>query len=144
MQEIKKYGGILLKVKINQTLRFILVGILNTIVGYTVYFICLNLLHFNYSISLVVSHILGVINSYYLNKKWTFNVARSSSRMILKFGLIYLCTFLLNYGILVLFVEMLKLNPLISQLISLFVTTIISFLGQKYWSFKATKLESES
>jgi putative flippase GtrA len=83
-----------------------------------------------------------VINSYFWNKKWTFKIKNNSKNMILKFCFLYICTFLINYGILVLFVEMLKFNPIISQLASMFVTTLISYIGQKYWSFKVNKLES--
>lgn len=129
---------------INQKVRFLLVGVLNTVLGFAIYYICFKILNINYSYSLSIAHIIGVINSYYWNKRWTFNVKQGSKKMIFKFGLIYLCTFFINYGILTIFVEFFELNPLISQFFSLLITTVMSYVGQKYWSFKVTKLESEN
>ncbi|MGO4185780.1 GtrA family protein [Paenibacillus sp. MCAF9] len=124
-------------------MKFIVVGILNTIVGFSVFYLSLEVFHFNYLVSLVISHIIGVTNSYLWNKSWTFNIRYHSFSMVLKFGLTYLLTFIINSALLVLLVEIFKQNPVISQLFSMVITTAISFVGQKYWSFKVKIMESE-
>jgi putative flippase GtrA len=127
----------------NQTLKFIMVGIINTIVGFSIFYLSLEVFHFNYLVSLIISHIIGVINSYLWNKSWTFNIHYHSFSMVFKFGLTYLLTFIINSVLLVLLVEVFNQNPVISQLFSMVITTAISFVGQKYWSFKVKKMESE-
>lgn len=123
-------------IQVGQKLRFILVGGLNTIIGFLSYFLFLYIFEVNYTLSLFISHVIGVINSYFWNKNYTFNVKKGSKGMILKFIFLYFSTFLINYAILTLLVEIVKINPIISQLVSLTITTIVSFIGQKYWSFK--------
>ncbi|SFE86169.1 Putative flippase GtrA (transmembrane translocase of bactoprenol-linked glucose) [Paenibacillus algorifonticola] len=127
----------------NQSMKFVVVGLMNTLIGYLLFFVCLQFFHLDYTLSLVISHILGVFNSFIWNKRWTFNIRHSSKAMLIKFLFTYLVTFIINYLLLLLFVEMLLVNPVFSQLIAMVFTTGISFFGQKYWSFKEKVSESE-
>ena len=54
------------------TIKFILVGIVNTLVGTGVMFLMYNLLHASYWISSASNYIIGSIVSYVLNKYFTF------------------------------------------------------------------------
>ena len=119
----------------SETLRFILVGILNTIVGYGCYFVLLYL-QVNYIISLAVSHIVGVTNSFFWNKYWTFRSNGNIKHELVRFILVYVITFFLNLGVLVVFVEALMIDKRIAQVYALFIVTIVSYLGHKLWSFK--------
>lgn len=122
----------------NQSIRFIFVGILNTIVGYTAFFIGIKTgLH--YAIALFISHIIGILNSYYWNSKWTFRVQNRTWGQVFKFLAIYALTFLVNLGLLHLLVKSLGMHVMLGQFISLGVTTCMSFIGHKYWSFKIRK-----
>jgi putative flippase GtrA len=127
-----------------QSIRFLLVGILNTVVGYSVYYICLVLLDFNYVGSLTIAHIIGVVHSYIWNNKWTFKVTSIDIKSIYRFCSVYLISFLVNLIILSLLVQLGGVNKLISQAVALFITTLISYFGHKYWSFnKNFRLEKE-
>ena len=53
--------------------KFILVGIINTLVGTTVMFVAYNLCHLNYWVSSASNYVVGSIVSYFLNKYFTFN-----------------------------------------------------------------------
>lgn len=117
-----------------QTLRFIAVGVLNTIVGYTVYFIAMKLLGLNYIIALMIAHIIGVLHSYVWNSKWVFR-KNTNLTMTFKFSSVYLITFLINLVLLYCLITIFSLNELLSQAIAMVLTTIISFLGHKFWSF---------
>ncbi|BFT75368.1 GtrA family protein [Paenibacillus sp. P36] len=127
-----------------QTIKFLVVGLLNTIVGYTVYFMCLRFFNFNYIISLIFAHILGVIHSYTWNSKWTFKTGRYTFKNLLKFLGVYVISFFINLIVLYILVNYLRIAPLYSQLFALFITTLISFVGHKYWSFKISKLHNWS
>lgn len=48
--------------------KFVLVGIVNTLVGTTVMFVAYNALHLSYWISSASNYIIGSIVSYFLNK----------------------------------------------------------------------------
>lgn len=117
-----------------QISKFGMVGVLNTLVGYGAFFLLLN--YTNYMISLIISHIIGVTHSYIWNKYWTFKSKKMSINEFLKFNSIYILVFLTNALVLIFFVNALNLDPHIGQLIALPIITMISFIGQKYWSFK--------
>lgn len=55
-----------------KTIKFILVGIVNTIFGTTVMFVAYNMIGFSYWISSALNYILGSILSFFLNKPELF------------------------------------------------------------------------
>ena len=62
-----------LKGKLDITfLKFVLVGVVNTVVGTAVMFLAYNLLHLSYWVSSAANYIVGSICSYFLNKYFTF------------------------------------------------------------------------
>ena len=66
-------------------LKFIIVGIANTIFGTAVMFCAYNILNLNYWISSALNYILGSILSYFLNKYFTFQNKSKNSKTIVKF-----------------------------------------------------------
>lgn len=119
-----------------QSVRFLIVGILNTLVGLGAYYLTLTWLQFHFVVALTVSHIIGVIHSYLWNNYWTFNGGNTNMTKVTKFSLVYLITYVVNLFILSMFIKTFGFTPLLGQVISIFITTILSFLGHKYWSFK--------
>lgn len=132
---IRIHGGMLRKsLLIKQISKFSFVGILNTIVGYAAFLFFLS--YANYIISLIISHLIGVMHSYVWNKYWTFKTNKIQMKEFMKFYSVYAIIFVVNAIILIFLVDILKFNPEIGQLIVLPIITIISFTGHKYWSFK--------
>jgi putative flippase GtrA len=97
--------------------KFILVGLINTAVGYGAFFILSYFLY--YLVALVVSHFIGVINSYIWNKYWTFKMRRQSAKEFIKFNLVYLLVLLANIAVLYIMVNDLMINPRIGQIVVL-------------------------
>ena len=54
------------------TIKFLLVGVINTIVGTSIMFLLYNVGHMNYWVSSAANYIVGSIVSYFLNKYFTF------------------------------------------------------------------------
>ncbi|WP_187355207.1 GtrA family protein [Paenibacillus tengchongensis] len=129
--------------KMSQSVRFIFVGILNTIVGFFAYAAYIFVLNDSYIQALIFSHIVGVIHSYLWNNKWTFQQKSYNGKSIVKFVSVYIVTFFVNLLVLSILVDTIEINKLISQGLALFITTIFSFVGHKYWSFKSTTDEIE-
>ena len=117
-----------------QIIKFSLVGVLNTVVGYGVFFI--SSLYINYLLALIFSHIVGVIHSFIWNKYWVFRSSKNKIREFLKFYSVYGVMLLINIAMLYYFVSILNISPQISQLIILPFLTILTYTGHKYWSFK--------
>jgi len=117
-----------------QIIKFSLVGVLNTVIGYGVFFI--SSLYINYLLALIFSHIVGVIHSFIWNKYWVFRSSKNKIREFLKFYSVYGVMLLINIAMLYYFVSILNISPQISQLILLPFLTILTYTGHKYWSFK--------
>jgi putative flippase GtrA len=122
------------KSSIDQFIKYSFVGVLNTVIGYVAFFISVN--YVQYLIALGCAHIIGVINSYVWNHSWVFHHRRSVVEFV-KFNAVYFIAFAANAGALVLCVDFLKLEPRLAQFILIPLVLVISFTGNKYWSFKA-------
>ena len=80
-------------------IKFIGVGIINTVFGTSIMFISYNLLQFNYWVSSAANYILGSILSYFLNKYFTFQNKEKSVKLVLKFILNITICYLIAYGV---------------------------------------------
>ena len=118
---------------VQQIFKFCAVGILNTIVGYCAFFLLVNYL--NYLLALLIAHIIGVLHSFLWNKYWTFKSRQFGLIEFIKFNVIYAMVFIVNAIALFVCVEIFQVNPRLAQLLLLPVITMISFFGQKFWTF---------
>lgn len=118
--------------------KFIIVGILNTIVGYGLFAILIYANIF-YLLSLTISHVLATLHSYLWNRFFTFRSANRMWQELPKFAIVYSVIYVLNFLLLYVAVDLFKFNVLVSQLFILGVVTVISFLGQRYWTFRSIK-----
>jgi len=118
---------------VQQIFKFCGVGILNTIIGYCAFFLLVNYL--NYLLALFIAHIIGVLHSFLWNKYWIFKSRQFRLLEFIKFNVIYAMVFIVNAIALFVCVEIFQVNPRLAQLLLLPVITMISFFGQKLWTF---------
>ena len=78
--------------------KFIIVGIINTIVGAGVMFSLYNLFHCSYWFSSIMNYVIGSIVSYFLNKYYTFESSKITRKEIIYFSLNIAVCFLIAYG----------------------------------------------
>jgi putative flippase GtrA len=79
--------------------KFILVGIINTIVGSAIMFLLYNAAHLSYWFSSACNYILTSVLSFFLNKYFTFNVRHWSVFMVIAFILTIVISYLIAYGV---------------------------------------------
>ena len=116
-------------------IRFLFVGCLNTLVGYGTYALLI-FLKCNYLVASTIGTIIGVIHSYLWNRFFTFQSNNNVKKEVPKFVLVYLVSYLLGILNLFILVQKLGINEYIAGIINIFVTTIISWFGHKYFSFR--------
>ena len=68
-------------------LKFIMVGVVNTIVGTTIMFVFYNVFHLSYWVSSASNYFFGSIVSYLLNKNFTFRFRERGLWSLLRFTL---------------------------------------------------------
>lgn len=122
---------------IAQFSKFVLVGILNTAISLAAFYLLYNLFAVDYTISNLISYIVGVINSFFWNKLLVFR--RGTHRMIRE-SLAFLLVFAVSYGIQFLLlhalVERLNIDPNWAQLPAMAAYTIVNYLLNRYFTFK--------
>ena len=139
-----------LKGKLDITfLKFVLVGVVNTVVGTAVMFLAYNLLHLSYWISSAANYIVGSICSYFLNKYFTFQNKSKSPVVILKFILNITVCYLIAYGgakkliLLLLSGLSTEWQDNIAMVCGMGLFVILNYFGQRFFAFKEEKREEE-
>jgi len=115
-----------------QIVRFIFVGIINTLFGYGVYVFFLYL-GFNYIISVLGATIIGVLFNFKMIGKYVFN--RSEHKLMAKFFQVYAVVFLVNVSM-IKFFKLLEFNDYLSGALAIIPVAVISFVLNKYYVFK--------
>ena len=121
---------------LSELVKFGFVGIVNTIICICFIFLLMLWMEFNPYISNIIGYSIAVSNSYLMNKLWTFPSKRSSESTLLKFIWIFFLCYVLQLMALHTFLQELELDENLSQLLSMLIYTISSFIGHKLYSFK--------
>lgn len=135
MNLLKKYLDI-------TTLKFLLVGIVNTIVGTGLMFLLYNVFSVSYWISSASNYIVGSIVSFFLNKYFTFQNKEKSWKQVLVFALNITCCYLLAYGAAkpavgyVLAGTGEKVQGNVSMLVGMGLFLVLNYLGQRLIVFR--------
>ncbi|GFN32788.1 GtrA family protein [Paenibacillus xylaniclasticus] len=125
--------------------RFIMVGVMNTLVGLGSIYLFINLFHMGYWLSTFAGNTVGSINSFYWNKSFTFKANGSANQgmQMLRFLLVTLVCYGLSYFIGYLatdvFISSSQSNSVlynIAALVGTFIYTISNYFGHKYFTFR--------
>jgi len=130
---------IIQKLLTRKEFRFLIVGGINTVVGYGAYAIFISI-GIQYLIANIMSTIIGVINSYLWNRFFTFKSKGKALGEIMRFSLVYLTSFCCSTLFLYLIVGRFGMNTYIAGALNIVVTTIISWVGHKNFSFKVKEI----
>ena len=130
--------GPLLRVFRDQRVAFLVVGAVNTAVGYG-WFVFFELamgrwLH--YLAVLLCAHVAAVLCAFVLYRRVVFRVRGNVWLDLARFETVYLVSLALNLVLLLLLVEVLDLKVLLSQALALCIIAVTSFIGHKHFSFR--------
>lgn len=126
-------------------LKFLLVGVVNTLVGSAIMFGLYNFAGVNYWGASAANYILTSILSYFLNKYFTFRSQGNSLREILRFALNIAVCYTIAYGV----AKPLVLRALsstteqvrdnVAMLVGMCLFTGLNYLGQRFFAFAEKK-----
>jgi putative flippase GtrA len=123
-----------------QFVRFATVGVINTVVDISIYFLLTRYLGFGMELIFVakaISYIVATLNSFFLNRLWTFGKKEAFQwRELLLFYLTVGSGIFINVGVHFINVHVLSLNDMVSVLIAAVLTAIWGFLWSKYFVFR--------
>lgn len=122
--------------------KFILVGVVNTVVGTGIMFLFYNVFHFSYWISSASNYVFGSILSYFLNKAFTFKSKVPAGKTLWRFVInISLCYFV-AYGCAKPLARMLfasasqTVQENLAMLAGMCFFVALNYIGQRFFVFK--------
>jgi putative flippase GtrA len=119
-----------------QFIKFGIVGISNTLLTALTIWCLLKVLHCSDYVSNLTGYIVGLLNSFIWNRKWTFKSKTKVSATLFKFILTFVVSYLFQLGNLYLLLHFTHIDPYICQLLSIVVYTVINFILNRNYTFK--------
>ena len=123
-------------------LKFLLVGVLNTLVGDGLSFLLINLTDLNMWLATALPTVIASVMSYFLNKYFTFKNTEKGWRPALRFALNIAVCYLLAYGIAIPLMQWAlstaepTLRDNLSKLIGMCLFVGFNYLGQRLFAFR--------
>lgn len=115
-------------------IRFLAVGVLNTLFGYAAYAVLL-VVGFPYPVALLLATIFGVIFNYFNFGQFVFSGHRDWLAFC-KFVAVYAAIYAMNAVGLRVLVQDFLLNPYVGQFICIPPSVLLSWLLMNYWVFR--------
>jgi len=119
-----------------QFIKFGIVGVSNTLLTALTIWILLKVLHCSPYFSNIVGYIVGLVNSFIWNRKWTFDSKTKVTDTLFKFILTFGVSYLFQLGNLYILLHYTSIDSYVSQLLSIVVYTGINFVLNKIYTFK--------
>lgn len=114
------------------------IGLISNVALYLAYiFITANGVEHKLAMSVV--YVLGVMQTFYFNKKFTFANGGQVGKSFARYCAAYALGYLLNFGFLFVLVDKLKFPHQFVQGGAIFVVAALIFVLQKIWVFRARK-----
>ena len=133
-------------IKLDKRLRFVLVGIWNTIFGFLAFVLFYKIFvefisweRLQYIGAMLLGQSISVLNAFFMHKKYTFrsnSKGMSSFKEFLRFNSIYLVILVLNLIILPILIEVFLFNPILAGGFSILLTTLFSYFAHSKYTFK--------
>lgn len=119
-----------------QFVGFCVVGVLNTIVGWAVYYAFVIYDPALYLVGNVAGYICGVMNSYYWNSRFVFAKTEVKSLYaLLKTYISYGVTLILSTALMFILVDKLSVSEFLAPIPTMLLTVPLNFLLNKFWTF---------
>lgn len=118
-----------------QAFRFFVVGFTSNLVLYLLY-LGLTRLGVGHKITMSFLYVVGVLQTFAFNKKWTFNYHGHRNMTLLRYISLYAVGYMINLGALIVMVDSYGYQHEWVQVVMIFVLAIFLFVGQKLWVFR--------
>ena len=122
--------------------KFLLVGVVNTLVGGAVMFLLYNLAGCSYWVSSAANYVAGGVISFFLNKYFTFRNKERSWGQVVRFVLTVGLCYLIAYGVAkplaagLLAGQGVKVRENVAMLAGMGLYTVLNYFGQRFFAFR--------
>lgn len=155
---MSKFTNLVKRLYYDKRVRFLFVGVLNTIVGYGVTMLVQIILGIDifdtdtsvegYTVKLMIANltgqIIGMIHSYFWNKYFTFRSTSKSAGEIVRFIIVSAAQYGVNVGLESLLTNVFAWSILAAKPVQIVFSTLVGYIGNNFFSFKAQTADEES
>lgn len=125
---------------IKQFIKFCTVGCLGASVNYGTFYLFYKAFSVYYVTSSLIGYFVAAGVIFLFNRQWTFNIRHGRvPKQLLKFVLLIGFSFAANGLSIFMLTDLCRIRAEISQLITMAITTMINFLGSKFWVFRTVR-----
>ena len=117
-----------------QLVRYGIVGLASNGIGYLLYLL-LTWLGMEYRVAVTLLFAVGVVQSFFFNKSWSFGHTGTTKPALLRYWAVYVAAYFFNIAALTVLVEYVDVPHQIAQAILVFVIAGLIFVALRYWVF---------
>lgn len=111
--------------------KYIGIGIINTGISFLVILLLFKFFAFNYGIAYFIGYVIALINSFFMNKRYTFQSNGHWKNEFKFFILVFIIAYSISHIFLYLMVEWLNIGVMISIIISMMIYTFVGYFLNK-------------
>jgi putative flippase GtrA len=119
-----------------QFVKFGLVGVSNTLLTFAVYTLLLKAFGVWYLAASAIGFVVGAINGFLLNRRWTFSGHVGDSLTPVRWGVVQCGGLALNEAVLYVLVHHASLDKLLAQACATVAVTLSTFFINRAWTFR--------
>jgi putative flippase GtrA len=116
-------------------LRFLAVGVLNTLVGLGTIYGCKLFLSLEDIPANILGYAVGLVNSFFWNRRWTFAHTNYLARTMFRFIAVFLVAYGANLATALGLIRQLGVDAYLAHAIATAPFTVLFYLGSRYFTF---------
>ncbi len=118
-----------------QVTKYLLTGVLNTVLTMGAVLLLNVVLGLDFRLANGIGYLIGLANSFFWSRLWIFSRYGSVADQARKFLVVAAVCYFIQFGVLVLAVEVFHWNVVLSQLMSLLIYTVLGFVLNRAFVF---------
>lgn len=128
-------------------IKFVIVGVINTLVGSGAMFLLYNFAGCSYWFSSAANYVIGGIVSFFLNKYFTFQNKERSFSQVVKFIICVAVCYFIAYGLakpvaeILLEAQSTAIKENVAMVAGMGIYTVLNYIGQRFFAFEKKEKE---
>lgn len=124
-------------------IKFVVVGVANTLVGLFLIYLGKWLLGFGDVVANTCGYSIGLVLGFILNRRWTFRHSGPVIPALARFFAIFILAYVSNLVTVLVAINSLEMNSYLAQASGILPYTVIFFFGSRYVAFRPAAVGTE-
>jgi len=119
----------------NSFITFCLVGVINSLINYSIYILLLLFFNLNYIIAGIFGFLTAVLFAFFLNRRWSFRHTNNISRGFTVYLLLQVCCFIIHILVQYISINFFQVPEIYSPFPAIFITAVFNYTICKHYVF---------